>query len=71
MVLLISNTYIHKYPAVSPLIYDVRKALAKKKYKIEMNLSNFFYQSPVEEKDMPYLGVPHPCKETLVYTWEP
>ena len=36
-----------------------------------MDLSNFFYQSPMEEEDMPYLGVLHPYKGTYVYGREP
>ena len=36
-----------------------------------MDLSNFFYQSPIEKEDMPYLGVLHPFKGTLVYSREP
>ena len=65
------NTYIHKYPATSPTIYDARKSLAKKKYRIEMDLSNFFYQSPMKREDMEYLGVLHPFKGTFVYSREP
>ena len=36
-----------------------------------MDLSNFFYQSPMKKDDMEYLGVLHPFKGTFVYSREP
>ena len=50
------NTYIRKYPAVSPTIYDTRKALAKKKYRIEMDLSNFSINLRKKSGTSPILG---------------
>ena len=65
------NKFIRRYPTASPTIKEAKLWLAKKKYRVELDLSNYFYQSGVSREDSQWLGVLHPFKGLHVYTVEP
>ena len=64
------NTFIGKFPSVSPTIQDAKDAIAKKKYAVHLDLSNYFYQGGISKHDAQYLGVVHPYQGLFVYTCE-
>ena len=64
------NTFIGKFPSVSPTIQDAKDAIAKKKYAVHLDLSNYFYQGRISKHDAQYLGVVHPYQGLFVYTCE-
>ena len=45
--------------------------LARFKYNIVMDLSNYFWQGGMRKEDIQYLATPHPYKGLRVYTVEP
>ena len=65
------NTFIGKYPSVSPTIQDAKDAIARKRYATHLDLSNYFYQGGVSKKDAQYLGVVHPYQGLFIYVCEP
>ena len=65
------NEYIRKSPGVSPSIQEAKRAIASKKYRVDLDLSNYFYQSGMSRRDIQYLGTHHPIKGMLVYTCQP
>ena len=65
------NIHIRKFETVSPGIEEAKRTLAKFKYNIEMDLSNYFWQGGMRKEDIQYLGTPHPFKGLRVYTVEP
>ena len=65
------NNFIKKYPGTSPTIADTRRLIAKKKYNIHLDLSNYFYQGGVSRNDAQFLGVNHPFSGCLVYSCLP
>ena len=62
------NKYIRKYPAVSPGIAEAKSALSRKRLHVHLDFSNWFFQAGVRREDMPFLGIVHPYKGTMVYT---
>ena len=62
------NVHIKKVPSLTPTIAEAKQAMAKSKYVIMMDLSNYFYQSGVVAEDAQYLGTMHPFKGVLVYS---
>ena len=65
------NTYIRKSPAISPSIREAQRAMAKARFRIDLDLSNYFYQSGMSRGDMEYLGTHHPFRGMMVYTCQP
>ena len=65
------NTFIGKYPSVNPTIQDAKDAIAKKKFAVHLDLSNYFYQGGMTREDAQYLGVVHPYQGLFVYVCEP
>ena len=65
------NIHIRKFETVSPGIEEAKRTIARYKYNIEMDLSNYFWQGGMRKDDMQYLATPHPFKGLRVYTVEP
>ena len=65
------NIHIKKLQTVNPTIEEVKQKLAKFKYNIELDLSNYFWQQGMKLSDRQYLGTPHPFKGLRVYAVEP
>ena len=65
------NKFVRRYPTSSPTIKEAKIWLARKRMRIELDLSNYFYQSGVSRSDSQWLGVLHPYKGLHVYTVEP
>ena len=65
------NIHIKKLETVSPTIQEAKEKLAKFKYHIQLDLSNYFYQGGMRIEDIQYLATPHPFKGLRVYTCEP
>ena len=65
------NIHIRKFETLSPGIEEAKRIIAKYKYNIEMDLSNYFWQGGMRKEDMQYLATPHPFKGLRVYTVEP
>ena len=65
------NTFIGKFPSVNPTIQDAKDAIAKKKFAVHLDLSNYFYQGGMRREDAQYLGVVHPYQGLFVYVCEP
>ena len=65
------NIHIKKLETVAPTIKEAKEKLAKYKYHIQLDLSNYFYQGGMKIEDCQYLATPHPFKGLRVYTCEP
>ena len=65
------NSFIKKPVSVSPTISQAKKEIAASKFLIQMDFSNFFYQSGMRRRDIQYLGTVHPYDGVLVYTCLP
>ena len=65
------NIHIKKLPTVKPTMEEVKQKLAKYKYNIELDLSNYFWQQGMKLSDRQYLGTLHPFKGLRVYAVEP
>ena len=65
------NIHIKKLPTVSPTIDEAKQKLAKYKYNVELDLSNYFWQQGMKVADKPYLGTMHPFKGLRIYAVEP
>ena len=65
------NIHIKKLETVAPTIQEAKEKLAKYKYHIELDLSNYFYQGGMKIEDIQFLATPHPFKGLRVYTCEP
>ena len=65
------NIHIKKLQTVAPTIKEAKEKLAKYKYHIQLDLSNYFYQGGMKIEDCQYLATPHPFKGLRVYICEP
>ena len=65
------NIHIKKLQTVNSTIEDVKQKLAKFKYNIELDLSNYFWQQGMKLADRQYLGTLHPFKGLRIYAVEP
>ena len=65
------NNFIQKLPASSPTIQDAQNSMARKSKRIDLDLSNYFYQGGMRREDAQYLGVEHPFNGLYVYACEP
>ena len=64
------NKFIKKPRGTAPTIQEAKDFLAKFDLHIHLDLSNFFYQSGLDRKDMQYLGTVHPYKGIVLYSCE-
>ena len=65
------NKFVRCFGSSSPTIKDAKNELARKKYFIEVNLSNYYYQGGLKRGDCAYLVVQHPTRGIMVYTASP
>ena len=65
------NIHIKKLETIAPTIQEAKEKLAKYRYHIQLDLSNYFYQGGMKIEDCQYLATPHPFKGLRVYTCEP
>merc|ERR1711891_108999 len=65
------NIHIKKLETVAPTIQEAKNKLAKFRYHIQLDLSNYFYQGGMKIEDCQYLATPHPFKGLRIYTCEP
>ena len=65
------NIHIKKLETVAPTIKEAKEKLAKYKYHIQLDLSNYYYQGGMKIEDCQYLATPHPFKGLRVYQCEP
>ena len=65
------NKFVIKPQGTSPTIQEAKDFIAKKKYHDHLDLSNWFYQSGMDRKDIQFLGTVHPFKGVMVYSAEP
>ena len=65
------NIHIKKLETISPTISEAKEKLAKYRYHIQLDLSNYFYQGGMKIKDIQFLATPHSFKGLRVYTCEP
>ena len=65
------NKFIINPQGISPTIQEAKDFLARAKYVINLDLSNWFYQSGMDRQDIQFLGTVHPYKGVLVYSCEP
>ena len=65
------NKFVTKPQNISPTIQEAKDFLAKSKYHIHVDLSNFFYQSGMDRADIQYLGTVHPYNGLMLYVCEP
>ena len=65
------NKHLKRLPSVNPTIQEARQDLSRKKYFIELDLSNYFFQGGLRREDTAYLGVQHPFRGPMLYTASP
>ena len=65
------NGYLKRVPNTSSTIAQTKARIAKARYVIHMDLSNYFYQCGMQQSDICYLGTVHPYKGLRVYTCDP
>ena len=65
------NKFIKKLPTISPNVQQAKTTIAKFKYHVFLDLSNYYYQGGVSVFDSQYLATVHPFKGLMIYTVEP
>ena len=65
------NRHLKRHPSSNPTINDAKVDLTKKKYRAELDLSNYFFQHGLKRGDAAYLGVQHPTRGIYVYASSP
>ena len=65
------NLYLKRMPNTSSTIAQTKSKIAKARYVIHLDFSNFFYQNGMQKIDIQYLGTVHPYKGLRVYTCDP
>ena len=65
------NLYLKRVPNTSATIAQAKSRIARAKYVVHMDLSNYFYQMGLQKEDIRYLGTVHPFKGLRVYTVDP
>ena len=66
-----SVTVIHQTTPCQRQPAQAKDFIARKKYHVHLDLSNWFYQSGMDRKDIQFLGTVHPYKGVMVYSAEP
>ena len=62
------NQYIRKQETVMPTIEETKSILSRKKYFIQTDLTQCYFQHGISKEDSQWLGTYHPHKGTMVYT---
>ena len=65
------NLYLKRIPNTSATIAQAKSRIAKARYVVHLDLSNYFYQCGLQKGDIRYLGTVHPFKGLRVYTVDP
>ena len=65
------NLYLKRVPNTSATIAQAKSRIARSKYVVHLDLSNYFYQTGLQKDDIRYLGTVHPFKGLRVYTVDP
>ena len=65
------NRFIKRRATTSPSISEAKSELARKRYFVEIDLSNYFFQGGLRREDCAYLAIQHPFKGPYVYTASP
>ena len=65
------NVYLKRMPNTSATIAQAKSKIARARYVIHLDFSNFFYQNGMQKVDVQYLGTVHPFKGLRVYTCDP
>ena len=65
------NRFLKRRPTTNPSISEAKTELARKKYFVEIDLSNYFFQGGLRREDCAYLAIQHPFKGPYVYTASP
>ena len=65
------NLYLKRIPNTSATIAQAKSRIAKARYVVHLDLSNYFYQCGLQKDDIRYLGTVHPFKGLRVYTVDP
>jgi len=65
------NLHLKRVPNTSGTIAQARSKIAKAKYVIHLDFSNFFFQNGMQKVDIQYLGTVHLYKGLRVYTVDP
>ena len=65
------NLYLKRVPNTSATIAQAKSRIARSKYVVHLDLSNYFYQTGLQKDDIRYLGTVHPFKGLKVYTVDP
>ena len=65
------NRIISRHNSVNPSIQDAKKDLSRKKYRVELDLSNYYFQFGLRRQDAAFLGVQHPNRGIYVYASSP
>ena len=63
---LVDENLDKKLPTVSPNINEAKQKLAKYKYHVFLDLSNYYYQGGIKVEDSQYLATIHPFKVKIV-----
>ena len=65
------NRIISRHNSRNPTIQDAKVDLSKKRYRVELDLSNYYFQFGLRREDAAYLGVQHPTLGVFVYASSP
>ena len=65
------NIYLKRVPNTSASIAQAKSRIAKAKYVVHLDLSNYFFQCGLQHQDIKFLGTVHPFKGLRVYTCDP
>ena len=65
------NKILRKHNSSNPSIKDAKRDLAKKKYRVELDLSEYFFQHRLKRGDTAYLAIQHPYDGVLCYASSP
>ena len=65
------NRIIQRDASSSPTINDAKLELTRKKFRCELDLSNYYFQHGLRREDAAFLGIQHPTRGTFVYASSP
>ena len=65
------NKVLERHNSSNPTIRQAKADLARKKFRCELDLSNFFFQHGLKRSDTAYLAVQHPYEGLYCYTSSP
>ena len=65
------NVYLKRIPNTSATIAQAKARIARAKFVVHLDFSQYFYQNGLQKQDIKYLGTVHPFKGLKVYTCDP